>query len=203
MKTEPVVRTKEQQAATLANYLPSGRAFSAKDVSGTNIRLLLRGLADELIQVDKLIAELRRDMVPDQTQYHIDEWESAVGIPDQCFDGSGDDASRRLAITTKLSALGIQTDPDFVALAKRFGINVTVESGSVHGLFPWTFPKKFYGSEQHARFTLVVRPTDVIGESFPYTFPITFGTAILALIECLFNQYKPANVQVVFENPIS
>lgn len=202
MKAAPIVRTREQQASTIARYLPTGRAFAAADVSGTEIRNLLLGLADELVRVDQLIAIFRRDTVPDQTQHFISEWESAVGIPDQCFTGTGDDASRRLAITTKLAALGIQTAEDFIALAARFGINVLVESGSVHGLFPWVFPVKFYDSERHARFTLVVTPTVAIGETFTYEFPITFGDSVLALLECLFNQYKPANVEVVFDNPV-
>ena len=47
MANQPVVLTQEQQATTLGSYLPGGKAFTAKDVSGTNIRKLLLGLGDQ------------------------------------------------------------------------------------------------------------------------------------------------------------
>jgi len=195
----PIVLSKEQQAQTIANYLPSGRVFSAKNLPDTVLRKLLLGFANELLRVDSLIAIFREDTVPDQTEFFIPEWERALGIPDDCFDGKGDDDSRRLSIITKLASLGIQTDPDFVALAAKFGVTVTVEGGSIHGLFPFKFPIKFYASPRDARFTLVVRPSPGAGDSFTYTFPIKFGSSGLSIVECLFNKVKPANVNVVFE----
>lgn len=204
MSTErSVVLSKEQQANTIANYLPGGRAFSVKNLSGSSLRNLLLGWAEELIRIDEILAIFREDTVPSDTQFFIDEWEQALAIPDDCFRSiSGTDEERRLAIVTKLAALGIQTDPDFVGLAAKFGISVTVESGSIHGLFPYTFPITFYATPRDARFTLVVRPTIPIGPSFTYTFPIQFGSQDLATITCLFDMLKPANVNVVFENPV-
>lgn len=202
MSNLPVVLTKTQQAQTIANYLPGGKIFGAKNVSGTNIRKLLVGFANELLQVDALISKFRVDIVPDTTEHFIDEWESALGIPDDCFNGKGSDTSRRLAIVLKLAALGIQTNSDFVALAAKFGVAITVESGSVHGCFPFQFPIKFYPSAKAARFTIVVRPIETIGDTFTYTFPINFGSEELGIIACLFDKLKPANVEVVFENPL-
>ena len=196
----PITLTKEQQAQTLANYLPGGRVFAAKNLSGSNLRKLLRGLAEELLRVDSIVRLFRKDTVPDETRHFIDEWESAVGIPDSCFKGTGTDEKRRLAITAKLAALGVQIDSDFVDLAAKFGVSITVESGSVHGCFPFVFPIKFYPSARDARFTLVVRPTETIGDTFTYTFPIAFGTEELGIIQCLFRKVKPANVNVVFED---
>lgn len=203
MPTErPIILTKSQQSQTLANYLPGGRLFSIKNTTTSNLRKFLLGLATELIRVDNLLAIFREDNVPDKTVHYIDEWETTLGIPDTCFDGQGDATSRRLAIIIKLASLGLQTDPDFVSLAAKFGVVVSVESGSVHGLFPWVFPVKFYSSERDARFTLVVRPSEPIGDSFPYTFPIVFGSDDLFIVDCLFNKLKPANVKVVFENEV-
>lgn len=195
----PIVLTKSQQAQTLANYLPGGRIFASKDFTTSELRKLLFGFSNELLRVDNLLSIFREDTVPDRTQHFIDGWESALGIPDSCFDGKGTDENRRLAIVTKLAALGAQTTDDFVNLAATFGVTVTVESGSVHGTFPYTFPIKFYPSAKVARFTIVVRSPLFILETFPYTFPIMFGPDELGIIECLFNKIKPANVQVVFE----
>ncbi len=195
----PIVLTKSQQAQTIANYLPGGRVFASKNFATSDLRKLLFGFSNELLRVDNLIAIFREDTVPDRTQFFIDEWEAALGIPDSCFDGKGTNDERRLAIITKLASLGAQTADDFINLAATFGVTVTIESGSVHGTFPYTFPIKFYSSARAARFTIIVRSPLFILETFPYTFPIMFGPDKLSIIECLFNKIKPANVDVVFE----
>jgi len=40
----------------------------------------------------------------------LDEWERALGIPDDCFDLANTDDERRINILTKLAALGVQTE---------------------------------------------------------------------------------------------
>jgi len=196
----PIVLTKQQQAQTLANYMPSGKAFAAKNIIGSVIRKLLLGFAVEIMRIDTWIALFRTDTVPDQTKNFIPEWESALGIPDSCFKGTGTDTARRLAIEIKLAGQGVQTAQDFVDLALKFGISITAESGSLHGIHGALPTKVYAGGDVEARNTLVIRPTEVIGESFPYTFPITFGTSELAILNCLFAKLKPANVNLVFES---
>ena len=200
MAKTPIVLSQQQQATTIQKYLPGGRVFSSAQVNGTNIRKLLLGFATELMRVDSLITLFRIDTKPDETEYFIDEWERALGIPDHCFNGMGTIDDRRLAILIKLAALGIQTNSDFVELGAKLGIGITVKAGSVNGLFPWVLPKIFYPDARTARFTIVVTPVEAIGESFTYTFPITFGTQNLFVLECLFEEFKPANVQVIFKS---
>ena len=200
MAREPIVLSQEQQASTLASYLPSGKVFAAKNISGTNVRNILLGLAKELVRTSKLIALFRRDTVPDATLNYIEEWESALGIPDTCFFANGDDAERRLHIIVKLANYGVQTSQDFIDLAALFGVSIECESGSLHGIHGALPPKVYSGGDVEARNTIVIRPTEAIGESFPYTFPITFGTSTLATLECLFQKLKPAHVNLVFES---
>lgn len=199
MANLPVVLTKQQQAQTLANYMPSGKAFAAKNIVGSVLRKLLLGFATEILRVDTWIALFRTDTVPDQTKNFISEWESALGIPDSCFKGTGTDTARRLAIEIKLAGQGVQTAQDFVDLADKFGISITAESGSLHYIHG-ALPFKDYPDEKTARNTLVIKPTEAIGAAFPYTFPIVFGTSELATLECLFRKLKPANVDLVFES---
>ena len=200
MPNIPIVLTQEQQAQTIANHMPGGRIFAAKNIAGTVIRRFLKGLAIELLKVDSFISLFRKDTVPDTTEYFISEWEDTLGIPDTCFKASGTDTERRRDIVTKLASLGLQTAPDFVALAAIFGISIVAESGSLHYIHG-ELPFVDYGDNKTARNTLVIRPTEQMGEVFPYTFPITFGTAELAILNCLFSKLKPANVQLIFENP--
>lgn len=200
MINEPVILSKEQQATTIGSYLPGGKVFAAKNVAGTNIRKLLLGFAVELLKVDAVIALFRRDTVPDATKYFITEWEKALGIPDTCFFANGDNIERRLHIIIKLAHYGVQTSQDFIDLAALFGLVIECESGSlhhIHGALPF---KDYTGGNVEARNTIVIRPVEAIGESFTYTFPITFGTATLATMECLFQKLKPAHVNLVFES---
>lgn len=190
--------TVQRQADSLANYLPSGRVFAAKKIPGTVTRRLLEGLAGELDRGTDLIAEFKREVLPDLTTLFLDEWESAVGIPDDCFSGAGSDAERRRDVQVKLASLGLQTAEDFVMLAALLGLDVTVEGGSVHGTFPMEFPIIFFPSEKAARFTIVVNFAGEEGASFPYTFPIPFSTPELILLECLFRELKPANCDLLF-----
>jgi uncharacterized protein YmfQ (DUF2313 family) len=195
----PIVLTQQQQAQTLANYIPSGKVFAAKNIFSTNFRKFLLGFAVEVMRVDALIALFRKDTIPDTTKNFLSEWETALGIPDSCLSATGIDIQRQLEILIKLAGYGLQTAQDFVDLAAKFDITITVEGGANRGIYDGLPPISF-GSDKEARFTLVITPQEIIGESFTYTFPITFGTASLATLECLFTRFKPANVNLLYEN---
>jgi hypothetical protein len=195
----PIILTQQQQAQTIANYLPGGKVFAAKNIIGSIIRKLLLGFSVESLRIDALIALFRKDTVPDTTQNFLDEWESALGIPDSCFSGLGSGTQRRLEILVKLAGYGLQTSQDFIDLAAKFGITINAEGGAHRGIYGG-LPEIVFGSDKEARFTLVIAPIANIGEQFPYTFPITFGTQDLATLECLFHKLKPANVQLMYEN---
>lgn len=192
-------QAKARQAESIGNYLPTGRAFDAKNTTAKSImRRLLEGLAGELLRADDLVQEFRDEILPDETVLFLDEWESALGIPDDCFTGVGTNAERRRDILAKLVSLGVQTAADFVALAALFGITATIKGGSVHGVFPYEFPMIFFPDSRTAFHTIVV---DLVGggaTTFTYQFPITFDTAELGLVECLFKKLKPAHVDVLF-----
>ncbi len=189
----------ERQSEILANYLPEGRAFGGKRVAGSVSRLLLEGLAQEMLRSTDLVTEFRDEILPDETTLFIEEWESAVGIPDSCFlTTSGTITERRRNVLAKLVSLGVQTAPDFVALAALFGITAVIKGGSVHGVFPYEFPMIFFPDARTAFHTIVVDLTEPPPNTFPYTFPITFQSQELGLVECLFRKAKPAHVDVLF-----
>ncbi len=186
---------------TVAAYLPPGRAFAAKAIEGTVTRSLLAGLAQELIRSESLVDEFRDQIIPDETTLFVDEWERALGIPDDCFKGAGTDAERRRDVLAKLASLGVQTAQDFVDFAALFGVTAEITAGSVHGSFPYKFPMYFFPDQRTARHTIFVNLGSATSPKFPYTFPITFGSGEIALIECLFAKIKPANVQLIFGFP--
>ncbi len=115
------IRNQQEQAQSLRAYMPSGRLFN-----GDNFKNWMLGLAGELIRATELIETYSQEIIPDNTVLLIDEWESALGIPDDCFPGTGAVAERRLHVLVKLASLGVQTAQDFIDLAALFGITVTV-----------------------------------------------------------------------------
>lgn len=189
------------QADSIANFLPPGIMFEGGKIEGTNLRKLLRGLGEELFRSEDLLKQYTEEFLPDCTVAFLDEWESALGIPDDCFLGTGTNDERRRDILTKLAALGVQSAQDFEDLAEIFGVDVIViggfESGSV---FPFTFPVVvFFNSVKEARFTIIVTFLLEASNQFPLTFPIPFGSDEIALLECLFTKLKPANCDIIFQ----
>lgn len=190
--------TKEQHADVLADYLPNDDLWAAKKISGTKLRQLLLGLAILPQQAEDKLETVWEELDPSTTTIFINEWESAVGIPDDCFPGTGSIEDRRTHVVIKLSA-AVQTAGDFEALALLLGLVVTVKSGITESTFPFTFPILFFGSEKEARFTMVVEFTDLLSGVFPYTFPMIFPDDRIETIRCIFNRLKPANTQIIFK----
>lgn len=183
---------------SLANYLPGGRLFASRAAEGSNLRKLLRGMAGEMFHANGLLREYSEQVIPDQTVKFIGEWESALGIPDGCFKGTGTIDTRRRDVLTKLAALGVQTTQDFIDLAAIFGVTVTIVTGPAVQAFPFTFPFVLSGSSKEIRFTIFVEFTVDEGARFPFRFAFTFGGELIAILECLFNRLRPANCEVVF-----
>ncbi len=115
--------TQEEAINSLAAYLPGGELFESAYIPGTNFNALLAGLSGELLRAENFLFLYNSQFIPDDTTVFIEEWESAVGIPDDCFsiDEGDTNEERRLNILVKLASLGVQTAADFVNLALILG----------------------------------------------------------------------------------
>ena len=192
-------RTKSAYADSLAAYMPGGELFKQKSVKDSNFRKLLEGLAGELFRANGYLKSYNEEHFPDQTTLFISEWESTLGIPDDCFSGTGTDDERRRDILVKLASLGVQTADDFVELGALFGVSLTVGSGATNGAFPMTLPITLYPSGTAARHTILVTFTLEGGDRFPLTLPFTLGSSEIGILECLFSKLKPANCDILFK----
>lgn len=172
-------RNLRDYADSLAAYVPDGPLFASKSIEGSNLRMLLRGLSSEFFRVNGALIEYNTEILPDRTTKFLDEWESAVGIPDACFLAEGTEDERRRDILLKLASLGIQTLEDFQSLADVFDITATVLPGE-ESPSPISFPK----------FTIVVEWVGVTPEQ----------SAQINTLRCLFQSLKPANVQLLLFN---
>jgi hypothetical protein len=193
------LRTLEKMTESLARYLPPGRLFASKFNRQKDLYLFLRGLAGELQRANNLLREYNIQYYPDETTDFLDEWEQALGLPDDCFTLSTEPplvqpdnsiVSRRRNILIKLAGMNLQTAQDFINTAALLGMVVTVVGGLDPSVIPPITPIK------RARFTIVV--TFVSLTSFPLTFPILFGSTHFPILTCIFLKGKPANCDLIF-----
>lgn len=184
--------TIDEMIASMAAYLPGGEMFIAAQIAGTNQYDLLRGIGFALLDAENFVKVYNAEFIPDATSAFVEEWESALGIPDDCFPGSSESdlSIRKSHILIKLASLGVQTGDDFVNLASILGFpDTTVTPGVNAGITPLS----------EARFTIVVAfpaPSETI---FPIDFPIPFGSTQFSILECLFTKLKPANCVIQFQ----
>jgi len=184
--------TIDEIIASIVTYLPGGEMFIAAQIAGTNQNDLLRGIGFTLLDAENFIKVYNAEFIPDNTSAFVAEWESALGIPDDCFPGSSESdlSIRKNHILIKLASLGVQTSADFVNLATILGFpDTTVISGVNEGITPLN----------EARFTIVVGFPAPDSNIFPLDFPIPFGTTQFAILECLFAKLKPANCVIQFQ----
>jgi hypothetical protein len=162
------------------------------------------------------LSQFREQILPDETQLYLEEWERALGIPDGCFTGTGTEFTRRRDINVKIASLGVQTAADFVALGAMFGAVITVNGGMAHlptgaeGGYGTAMPllpnpalpppasQDVFADEKEARFTVVVAESAQIGQRFTYSFPLPFTSADRVTMQCLIERLVPANCQVYF-----
>ena len=192
-------RNIEEYTDSLAAYLPGGILFASHSVQDSNFRKLLTGMAGELFRSNGLLREYSSEILPDRTLKFIDEWEFALGIPDDCFSGTGNLNVRRRDVLIKLASLGIQTEQDFIDLAELFGVSITIIAGVETITFPLIFPVFLFLTTKEARFTIIVRFTVQEANRFSLLFPFLFGDNDIGIIECLFEALKPANCNLLFQ----
>lgn len=189
--------SKEEHAMSLSHFMPNGRIFAKKWVSGSILFKYIMGLACELFRIEEQMNLISFEHDINVTTQFIDEWESAVGIPDACLSGTGPLENRRRDVLVKLAMMNVTTAQDFIDLANEFGVVVTITPGAIPGAFPMVFPLVFFPTGKTARFTMIVDFTTTL-EVFPLTFPIPFGDGAIGIVKCLFNRIRPANVQLLY-----
>lgn len=180
-------------AESLIRYIPGGTLFQGFRTQGKNQHSFILGLSPTLQTVNEFLNLYNQEIYPDTTEEFLEEWESTVGISDDCLQVEGlTNEERQRNIVVKLAEMNVQTSQDFVDIAAVFGVAATVVGGIDPSVAPPITPDKT------ARFTIVVQfvPTTV----FPYTFPIVFGSSAITILECLFLKIRPANCDVRFDS---
>lgn len=167
--------------------------FVGKVCSDKNLYKFLLGTAEQYRLVEDKLELVCEEFNIKTTTRFLDEWEGALGIPDDCFDGTGTDDARRIDINAKFLADETVTVENFVDLASVFGIDAEIIPGILElAIFP---------DEKTARFTLIIEFDVSSSElAFPLEFPIPFDTEPFIRMGCFFQTLVPANVQTIIRN---
>jgi hypothetical protein len=201
-------RTKDEHAKITADYMPNGPHLKAKRVTTSVFYKFLRGLSVEFGRLEGYISDATDGRILTKSTQFLDEWENALGIPDDCFPKAGTAEERRRHAELKLSAEGAHTAEDFERLALILGYVIEVYPG--HDFWDpgqpgnSSDPRFSFASEKESRFTIIFEMDPVASEPqlfdcvFPVDFPWNFCINNYAIMQCFFDTIIPANVNGIY-----
>jgi uncharacterized protein YmfQ (DUF2313 family) len=105
-----------------ALFVP-GLAFA--DEAQSNLSKTFDAMAEELVRIDARAEQLLAEWDPRTAFELLDDWERALGLPDDCVVGAQTLEERRAAVLNKLTMIGGQTKAFYVAIAAKLGVTVT------------------------------------------------------------------------------
>lgn len=109
----------------LQALMPVGRVWP-RDTSSVQ-SAVLNAVAQEYQKSDTEAFALLRGAFPSTATIMLSEWETSLGLPDDCAIGETDSiALRQKAVVTKLTATGGQSVEYFKTQAKALGYTVTI-----------------------------------------------------------------------------
>jgi uncharacterized protein YmfQ (DUF2313 family) len=191
-------KTNEEHTQSIANLLPSDPVFLSKNLNDSNFRQYLRIFAPEMSRFEDVMLEISREHDINEASVYLKDWETAVGIPDDCFFGNGTLEERRLHVIIKLACMNVDSDQDIIDLAAKLGKTITIRPISDNVLPPYTIPM-IPTALPEARFVWLITGDNVQPAYPPYAIPhsLEVGDVILT---CVIEKIKPAYVRVVFSN---
>jgi uncharacterized protein YmfQ (DUF2313 family) len=190
--------TQAQQADILAQYIRDDRLHQAKNKEGSNLRKVLIGLAEEFVRFRDKANLIYDDYSPGKTEQLITDWETQVGIPDDCFSNTGTLEERRTNILLKLAGINVSTEQQFKNVASILGFNIEVSNGIETSTFPLTLPFILLNQDE-APFTIIITlPASEQPAGLPLELPFTLTSQAPEILECLFNKIKPAQCNLIF-----
>lgn len=195
------LHTLDEHTESLADFLPGGCLFEAARLEGSNLKSTLKGLAGELRRMEDALIQFTDQYDPSTTTSFITEWERMVGIPDDCFPGTGTLAERRIHIVAKsFKSLGAATEQDYIDLAAFLGFAITLSHLPEISFFPpYDVPMDLIYGLPTSRFVLVMTGPGIVVNVPPYDVPFSLTTNT-GVISCFFDKLKPANTIILYFN---
>lgn len=159
----------DMMAQLFSQCLPQGLAWNSKGDQASNFYLLLRSLADQVIALQVKLYELVVEWNINVTNNLITEWETAVGIPDECRGVAESIEVRRSDVLDKLRKVPVITVADYEALAE-----------SITGEVGWNIRpgSQDFPSDPLFKFVLLITAPTITAAAFDYPFGSGFESGI-------------------------
>ncbi len=179
------MRTLNDYTNQLIALLPRGPAMPIVGVA-TWFKSLLEVFASELLQVETMIDDLKKELMPDTTNKLTGRWEQVLGLPDACTGELATLQERIAAILGKLSLLSITrgslAQPFYIDLAAKHGYSITITVLSANN---WRV--------NAAITTITYFRVGVSSVGDP------LQSSSNDFLECVIRKYKPAHTNVTFD----
>ena len=179
----PDESTIERYRDSYLRHLPPGKAI-ARDPD-RNIPRMLEALAVEPARVTERVADLIREAFPGTTDELIDEWEEALGLPDDCVQPTLY-ADRIAAIIARFVGTSGHSEDDYRELAQSLGYDpslVTFHREEAFKVGRNKVGEKLWNTHQWTVWLSVVGIGDAVRD---------------ALLECAFNARRRAHTSFEF-----
>jgi uncharacterized protein YmfQ (DUF2313 family) len=112
-------RSTDDYLAALRGLLPRGYAWTLDRAE--RLSALLGAIAAGFADVDARAHDLMAEARPSTCRELLPEWEAEYGLPDPCLPPAATDAERRAAVVARKAAIGGQSAPYFLGLARDLG----------------------------------------------------------------------------------
>lgn len=193
-------RTQDEAYSSFLSFLFPGKAIEFVNDTSDPTGALINALAKEIVRVLNSMNDLSEDYDILVTSQLLSKWESALGIPDECFPATGTDAERRLHVLLKFAKMNVQTAEQMRQLAVALGFTDTmVVPLSDNSLPPYDVPF-IPNTTPNSRYVIQVTASGAVTNFPPYDVPFTPSSVNESLLSCIFNIIKPANCKVIFNN---
>lgn len=186
-------------ARSLMRLMPTGAAWPDHSDMGSVVGLLLTGFSQEMERLNGRVCDLLTEANPGTATELLTDWEADLGLPDPCVTSAQTTAERRTAALTKLTSPGGGDLAFFIGLAAQLGYVVTIDEFASAG--EATAAGISFSGDEWAFIWRVNVPVSTgiryfrAGDASAGDPLETWGDELL---ECRFNQYKPAHTLVVF-----
>lgn len=185
-----------EHGTSVAHFMPNGLLWSGKYNEQNELKKMLNGFGSECARGELALVELFTQRDINLTEQLISEWESAVGIPDDCFTTDKSLEVRRGQVIIKL-AYSPQIIIEFEELARLLGYNDVIVRNLGSNRFPRYNVPFCPATGTECLFTVEVIGTGVTPRNPPYDVPFPLFSDS-TLIQCVFDKFKPANVLFVY-----
>lgn len=112
----------------ISNLLPKGRLWKVVQNSDSVFSKFIKASAEEFCRVDDRTKQMLLEVDPRTTFESVDQWEAALGIPDECTPEGQDLAERRTQIVQKLTNVGGISKTFYEFIIAQLGFTATVEN---------------------------------------------------------------------------